>query len=136
MALAVVVLGAGIGLSVQTLSTEKKFERIAGSIETEVRKAAMSAAMQRKDVYLTVFKKEVRGVQETLKLGDARLSLVQAGRFSSWTTPPANGYRWKFAANGLIEPLSLKLAFPEGEISMDFDPLTGISRNKTMMIYE
>lgn len=135
MSVAMILLGIGVSFSFRTFSTEKKIERIAGQLESAVRQASMSATIDRRDAYLTLFEKSVKGSGKELSLGEAKLSIMNAGRFGKWAPPPRDGYFWKFDANGLLEPLHLKLAFSDAEVTMDFDPLTGVVRDRTMIIY-
>ncbi|MDF1815997.1 MAG: prepilin-type N-terminal cleavage/methylation domain-containing protein [Verrucomicrobiales bacterium] len=134
ISIAMILVGIGVGFSFQTLSIEKKISRISGKIEVAVRNAQMSAAIDRKDIYLTLYENSVRGSRGAIDLGTARLSIRHPGRFEKWKRPPRKGYTWKFDSNGLSDPVAIKLGFDEGEMTMHFDPLTGEVKDRSMTI--
>ena len=136
ISIAMIILGAGAGLTFRTISIEKRMSRIAGKIETAAREASISAHLNRNDVFLYLYKDKVAGQKGGFDVGNTALEMKRPGLSTKWISPPEPGYAWKFDQSGLCEPLSIKLTFDGGTITLEFDPLTGEVREKTMVIDE
>ena len=47
---------------------------------------------------------------------------------------PRRGELWQFTADGLCEPLEIRITQKKGFIEMSFDPLTGCARKKSIIV--
>ena len=96
----------------------------------------MESTLFHRDAFLTIRNRSVTGLDGTIDFTEGKLSISQPGKLASFKDPQSDGYRWKFGANGLCEPLRIKLSIAEGEIVLDFDPLTGETRYRTLDIFD
>ena len=136
IAIAMIVLGLSAGFSFAVLSKERLMNRISARIEVPVRQASMISAIDRKTVYLVLKEQSLEGFGRRYDLEGGKLSIMQKGGRNRWITPPNSGYSWKFDSTGMAEPMQVRLAFPWGVCTMDFDPLTGEVKERATTIYE
>jgi hypothetical protein len=136
MAISLIILAIGAGLALHGIPAERKLTQSASKLEVAARKAAMESTIYHRDAFLTVRTRSVTGVDGTVYFKGGELAISRPGKFSSFKAPPSDGYHWKFGANGLCEPLRIKLSFAEGEIELDFDPLTGETRDRSLTIFD
>lgn len=135
ISISLIILAIGSGLALQAVPVEKKLMRSASKLELAARKAAMESMLYHRDAFLTIRPGSITGIDGIVDFREADLSIATTGSFSSFKAPSAEGYRWKFGANGLCEPLRIRLSLPEGEVILDFDPLTGETRDRTTTIF-
>ncbi|MDF1852297.1 MAG: prepilin-type N-terminal cleavage/methylation domain-containing protein [Verrucomicrobiales bacterium] len=132
----VIVLGLGSGLALQSIPLERSLNRTASKIEVEARKAAMEAAMFSRDAFLVIHSDSLVGLDSRIEFDRAKISFSHPGDFNSFKEPSSRGYRWKFSANGLCEPLLIRVSQEGGRIDLGFDPLTGEIRDQVLTLFE
>lgn len=135
IAISLIVLAIGAGLALHAIPAERKLNRLAAKLEVAARRATMESLLHHRDVFLTVHPRSVSGLEGIVDFREASLSIATPGKFSSFKSPSSDGYRWKFGANGICEPLRVRLSLAEGEVILDFDPFTGETRDRTMTIF-
>ena len=136
MAISLIILAMGAGLVLQGLPVEKRLASKVAKLELAARKAAMQSSFLQRDVFLTIRAESFAGPDGSVAFGEGEISICHRGKAASFKAPPKDGYLWKFGANGLCEPLCIKFSLPEGEIELDFDPLTGETRNRALTLFE
>jgi|LakMenEpi03Aug12_release.lakeMendotaPanAssembly.Ray.scaffolds.fasta_scaffold760027_2 prepilin-type N-terminal cleavage/methylation domain-containing protein len=136
ISISLLVLAMGTGLVLQGLPVEKRLASEMAKLELAARKAAMQSSFQQRDVFLTVRNHSFVGPDGEVVFDEGEVSISRPGKSAPFKAPPTNGYLWKFGANGLCEPLRIKFTLPEGEMELDFDPLTGETRTRQLMLFE
>ena len=97
----------------------------------------MESALFSRDAFLVIHSDFLVGSNSKIEFDQTNLSISHPGRFESFKKPPPGGYRWKFGANGLCEPLLIRVSRHEGQIELTFDPLTGEIRDRELtLIYQ
>jgi prepilin-type N-terminal cleavage/methylation domain-containing protein len=132
MSISLIILSIGAGLALQAMPVERKLTRAASKLEVAARKATLESMLFNRDSYLTIRPRSITGTDGVIEFDEGDISIAGRGHNASFAAAPSGGYQWKFGANGLCEPILVRITFPEGNITLDFDPLTGETRDRLM----
>lgn len=123
-------------LGISSVGAEHRLRRLASSIETTARESLLRAVSQQRNVFL-----EVNANGLALSAANARTETLETGgtleilRYGEKSyRAPRRGELWRFSADGVCEPLSLRITLQQGFIEMSFDPLTGCARKKSIIV--
>ncbi|MEM7014569.1 MAG: prepilin-type N-terminal cleavage/methylation domain-containing protein [Verrucomicrobiota bacterium] len=124
MSIALLLLGAGV-LLISSVNAERRLDRIAGKIEVLARETHLDAVVSRQTRVLEIDRRTFgKGIQVFVRLPGIQDRWIRLNRPHLWT----------FSPNGLCEPLSLRLEHDDGRVELEFDPLTGETRRKSVIV--
>ena len=137
LAIAMLMLGAAtIGIS--GVQREHGLRRTASTIETAARESLLRAVAEHHAVFIELGEQELRAA--STKLGtpaDSRAlnGLLEVRRYGEKVfRKPRHAETWEFSADGVCEPLELRITSATGTVELNFDPLTGCARRKSIMV--
>ncbi len=136
MTIGLLIIGfATLGIS--SIQDEQRLRRLASGIESTVRESLQQAVTEHRHVFIEFSNGQlVAPAQHGKKSGvfafDGTLSIRRYGekKFRA----PRRGEVWQFAADGLCEPIELRITQSNGVVEMSFDPLTGCARKKSIIV--
>ena len=138
MAIALLLIGAAT-LGITSVNQQHEMRRIAANIETTARKSLQCAITRHQNVFVHLSTKGLMApvLQEddepTIVEFSGTLEVCRYGEKSF--RAPRKGEAWGFTADGLCEPLKLRVSNPRGVLEMAFDPLTACARRQSIIIH-
>lgn len=138
MAIALLLIGAAT-LGISSVNQQHEMRRIAASIETTTRKSLQCAITRHRDVFVHLSSKGLvapamqRDEKPAVVEFSGTLEVCRYGEKSFRS--PRKGEAWGFTADGLCEPLKLRVSNPRGVLEMAFDPLTACARRQSIIIH-
>lgn len=136
MTIGMLIIGVAT-LGISGIQDEQRLRKMASGIETAVRESLQRAVTEHRNVFIEFDHGQL--VAPALQGGGAR-SLALEGillirRYGEKTfRAPKRGEVWQFAADGLCEPIELRITQTNGVVEMSFDPLTGCARKKSIIV--
>jgi len=129
MAIAILLLSVAV-MDIQGLRAEHDLQRLAASVESQIRQTYKQALISQQPQWIDLSSDALlmgTRFQDPIKLTIRRSNETQFRK-------PKKNEDWQFSEQGFCEPLSLHLRCPNGIIEMDFDPLTGCPRRKSIVV--
>ncbi len=136
MTIGMLIIGVAT-LGISGIQDEQRLRKMASGIETAVRESLQRAVIEHRNVFIEFGSGQL--VAPALQ-GGAAGSLALEGtllirRYGEKTfRAPKRGEVWQFAADGLCEPIELRITQTNGVVEMSFDPLTGCARKKSIIV--
>lgn len=136
MTIGLLIIGVAT-LGISGIQEEQSLRRLASGIETTVRESLQEAVASHRHVFLELDGGRLSTAahqgqnQDGLSI-DGALTIRRYGekKFRA----PRRGEVWKFTADGLCEPIELRVTQSRGTVEMSFDPLTGCARKKSIIV--
>lgn len=126
LAMAVAVLLVGVAtLNISGLRQEVGLKRAASRVEALARQSLLRAVTDQKRVIVPLD-------ASALEAAATALWVRRAGEKEF--RKPRTGEIWEFSPTGVLEPVEVRLACPEGMIELAFDPLTGCARRRSVVV--
>lgn len=122
MAIGLLILGIAT-INMAGLQSETQLKKMAARVETLARESLLSAVISQRSVQLSLD-------------GDlAAEGTLQVRRFGDRTfRNPARGEVWEFSPTGVCEPVEVRVSNSVGVIELGFDPLTGCTVRKSVIV--
>jgi type II secretory pathway pseudopilin PulG len=136
MTIALLIIGTAT-LGISGLYEEQRLRRMASVIESTVRESLQQAVTQHRNIFIelgegTISATAARGAEPRVFEFEGTLEIRRYGEKNF--RAPKRGEVWQFAADGVCEPVDLRITRKGGTVEMSFDPLTGCARRKSVLV--
>ena len=136
MTIGLLIIGVAT-LGISGIQDEHRLRRMASGIESTVRESLQQAVTEHRNVFIELNEGQIvaparHGKKDGIYELDGTLLIRRYGekKFRA----PRRGEVWQFAADGLCEPIELRITQSNGVVEMSFDPLTGCARKKSIIV--
>jgi len=130
------IIGAAT-LGISSVGEEHRLRKTASVIEATARATLQRAVTDHRNVFIEFSQDRIMATaSEGVNAGEydlgGKLQIRRYGEKEFRT--PRSGELWQFSADGLCEPLEIRITQKKGSIEMSFDPLTGCARKKSIIV--
>ncbi len=136
MTIGMLIIGVAT-LGISSIQDEQSLRRLASGIETAVRESLQQAVTSHRNVFIEFADGQLVSPAQQGGKPDAfafkgKLLIRRYGEKTF--RAPRRGEVWQFAADGLCEPVEIRITQSNGVVEMSFDPLTGCARKKSIIV--
>ncbi|MCB1224690.1 MAG: prepilin-type N-terminal cleavage/methylation domain-containing protein [Verrucomicrobiales bacterium] len=122
LSIGLALLGVAV-LALTSVQDENQLRQVATDIEVAAQEALLDAVAQRRPVQLAL---------DGGLAGGGEVLVLRYGEHKFRAARP--GETWEFSPSGICEPLTLRVLHPLGEVELSFDPLTGMARDRSVIV--